>query len=167
MSYITADCLMNRKLFSSDRHNSLTDSLRLQQSHVVTSGCGSWTGYSGAWVVQRLKSVITKDCGFPVSHETSATHSWKRGTGDTQWPFGMRKVKVLSQHHLEMNCRRTARILKPRAVPALHSSGFEACAVRRTAPLLHGKVSGCCHLLQEGDGGRVAAVNLLLALCAR
>lgn len=70
-------------------------------------------------------------------------------------------MKVLNQYHLEVNCR-IAGILKPRAIPTLHSSGFEACAVRRVAPLLHGKVSGCCHLLQEEDGERVAAVNFFV-----
>lgn len=114
-----------------------------------------------------MKLVITRDYGFPVPCGTLATHSWKPGTGDTQWLIGMQKVKVLNQYHLEMNCRRTTRILKPKAIPALHSSGFEACAVRRMAPMLHGEVSGCCHLLLEEDGERVAAVNLLLALCAR
>lgn len=57
-------------------------------------------------------------------------------------------MKALNEYCLEMDCRRSAR--RPKLAPMLRvtlnlhgilgAGGFEACAVRRMALLLHGKV---------------------------
>lgn len=123
MSYITADCLMNRKLFSGDRCNSLMIA-EDSSGCTVASSCGPWTGHRGMWVGEKLHPPIARDCGFSLSHGTSATPA--SPAGNTQWIFGMGKAKAPNEYCLEMNCKRSARSLKlaliPRAILNLHST---------------------------------------------
>lgn len=117
MSHIIADCLITRWLFSGDRQNSLMDSLRLQCYFWL------WAMKRIEWGMSRLEIEVCSSKGlwFPCvawdfCYSLLEMRYWR-------YTVAVWKVKVLNQY-LGINCKRIARILKPRAFLTLHHQWF-------------------------------------------